>query len=577
MISVRLMMALLPSPRLQLPTVIAVVTCAWGIISVWAATSKWPWYSRAMVICLLLSCLGAIPAYEPVLYFLLQSTVVVIGVTIWSTRQRDSLSTVLSDMRFSLRSLLFVTVFMGLFLSILARMEWHAPMIWASLFSTGLASGIATLLAAWLSTPCSTWGRRLGRIFLAVLLTALCAIPAVATDGLLLNFPDWARTPGAAYDPTWIILLLGILFGIHLWLLLWSRVFQHAGENRFRRSGGLALLAWSIVLAVPCIDIYLSLPPMLSAPASNMIEDNGFADIEEAALELYVGSAALGSSAESTSAQIKLGLDQNTETLAAIRRGLSKRCMREPDYNFRGNWSSIKTTIGRMRIMARMLLAEGELAKREGRIDDAIVSYVDIIRLSHATQKGALMVDALVARAMESMALLGVSRIRDQLNPAQRRHLAKALSDLDHQREDHQTIYDRDVAWGRVVFGWRGLLSETLEQSSIEDALIWSLHRLETQTRLFIVEFAIEDYQLEHGTLPTRLEDLALDADLLRDPFSTDGHPLQYRIEGEGFLVFSFGVDGDNDDGRPPSPEDKKTPWIGDGDYRLDALYADEE
>ncbi len=217
-------------------------------------------------------------------------------------------------------------------------------------------------------------------------------------------------------------------------------------------------------------------------------------------------------------------------------------------------------------------MAEGELAEREGRIDDAIASYVDLVRLSRATKNGGLALDALVARNIESMAIGGIAGLRDRLSSLQRGYLTAVLVDLDRQREDHQTVLERDIAWGQAVYGWRALLSDVLEQIEAKwNAVEKRFQRTEAGTRLLIVEFAIEDYKQEQGRLPRGLGDLKLDTDLLRDPFSPHGALLKYRLDHNDFLVYSVGADGDEDGGRPP--EDG---WIGDGDYQLDALYPSE-
>lgn len=64
---------------------------------------------------------------------------------------------------------------------------------------------------------------------------------------------------------------------------------------------------------------------------------------------------------------------------------------------------------------------------------------------------------------------------------------------------------------------------------------------------------ALLRYKQSHGAFPPTLG--ALDLKGLDDPFL--GHPLHYRVEPEGFILYSVGTD-QKDNGGVPKPPDSK-------------------
>jgi hypothetical protein len=64
------------------------------------------------------------------------------------------------------------------------------------------------------------------------------------------------------------------------------------------------------------------------------------------------------------------------------------------------------------------------------------------------------------------------------------------------------------------------------------------------------VAFALAAYRADHGKYPASLDELAPKylPKVPRDLFS--GGPLVYLPEGDGYLLYSFGVNGSDEDGR---------------------------
>ena len=71
------------------------------------------------------------------------------------------------------------------------------------------------------------------------------------------------------------------------------------------------------------------------------------------------------------------------------------------------------------------------------------------------------------------------------------------------------------------------------------------------------LSFALASYRADHGTYPAELADLAPDyvAKVPKDIF--DDSDLHYRLEGEGYLLYSVGVNA-KDDGAKSYEDCKK-------------------
>ncbi len=74
----------------------------------------------------------------------------------------------------------------------------------------------------------------------------------------------------------------------------------------------------------------------------------------------------------------------------------------------------------------------------------------------------------------------------------------------------------------------------------------------------FMAMLAIETYRAEHGQLPRTLEQLTPNylPKVPDDPFNP-GHPMQYKLERGGYVLYVAGADGDLDGGDEPDPEDQ--------------------
>jgi hypothetical protein len=133
----------------------------------------------------------------------------------------------------------------------------------------------------------------------------------------------------------------------------------------------------------------------------------------------------------------------------------------------------------------------------------------------------------------------------------QARRLDAQLALEEHDREPLRDVYARDYAYDMTAFGWLERLAFVIQrQPSVrESTLIESENRTLALLRLLRADLAIRGYRRDVGNFPPSLESLVPGwlEEVPVDPFS--GHPLIYRADAEGYLVYSVGQDEIDDGG----------------------------
>ena len=166
-----------------------------GLAAIWAAISPGRRVIRVAVVALPLACLLVIPAYEPLLFFVIQWLIVGLGMKIGGTIQRRlngnamTAAPSIPAIRFSLATLMLGTVGIALLLMVVIRMPRHPFGVWQNLLLAGCTMGggnIGGLLAGVFPGGWWWW-----RIPVAVLMAVLLAVPLACTDHFLLAFPDF--------------------------------------------------------------------------------------------------------------------------------------------------------------------------------------------------------------------------------------------------------------------------------------------------------------------------------------------------------------------------------------------------
>jgi hypothetical protein len=74
---------------------------------------------------------------------------------------------------------------------------------------------------------------------------------------------------------------------------------------------------------------------------------------------------------------------------------------------------------------------------------------------------------------------------------------------------------------------------------------------LHTRNALFLLEFALCTYYLQHGNYPQKLSELVPGylQKIPNDPFATHS-PLKYKCDKTAYILYSIGPDGKNDGGK---------------------------
>jgi len=318
-----------------------------------------------------------------------------------------------------------------------------------------------------------------------------------------------------------------------------------------RIAAALMLLA---LMVYGAIQLSRPLPP----PPLPLPNPNGYDDFIKATK--YIVGDPLKVNTEKTEELVAF-VAQNREAIRLTRTGLSRRCYVPNGYYGSPAVFSPQRLMDLKRL-CWVLAAEGKLAEMEAHIDDVIQTYLETIRYGEEIGRGGLMIDKLVGVACEHVGILALHRNLSRLSLSQCREIIHALEEIDQRREPIETVWPREAAFERaMITNWKERLSLWKakltgffgENRTKKQRLLFTRHlkAYEAKTRLLFTEAAVRSYHLENATLPKDLGELVpqyLKA-LPQDPFFTKG--MIYRVRSEGFLLYSVGPDGVDDDGKP--------------------------
>ena len=551
--------------------VVTVLTAtAWGLLSLWAATSKQHLGVRLLAVALPLGLFLNVPAYEPAIFFAIQTLVVVGGILIARHRRHED-----TGFRFSLQSLLVATLVASFLLACAARSSVTSWWTWCSLVTGSVALGIATLMAAW---ETQLWKK----LFLLPIALTIAALPVGLCDGMLLGFPEWDRAivgpmlgggaaAGRSLTPAATMLWFGVL--LSTWLLLsgvltcWSFAKTDVGWKKW--SGRIGALTLLVLVITPLAWIYAYIPaPTPTRPA---IEGkNGF-DVMNAARERFAMMNAIDYPEQATNAELAAAMKKNSEAIELFREMADLPFQPPPGWNM----MDVQNDAGFLRYIARTFIAHSNLARREGRLDDVLDNAEDLNRIAHRMETSNMLM-VLVGIAVEGMAHQSLSQVRGEFNTEQAGRAIKVLSEIDAATSTYADIREVENAWAQRNWGWRKQLYDAFAPvTGIDDMAAMlvasrsAMSRSAVVRRLLLLDFAIRNYERERGSLPKSLDDLGLDASLLVDAYSADRSQIHYEVTGNSYKLYSIGPDGVDDGGQPIGDE----LWHGEGDLLLDSLF----
>lgn len=554
-----------------------------GLLGLWAATSRWHWFLRVVVVLGVLSILLLRPMYEPFFIFLTQVGTIAPGValcrhgrSIWQAIRGGDRRFL---PRFSLRDLLLVTPIVAVVaaIAVTARREldWG---YWPVVPGIGVTAGFLTLLAVWLADSISS---RYWRGLMPLLMIA----PIGIVYGIYIRQFDFGffHLPEMA---TWLSVLLlvaaqGVLF------LLWRRTW-----NRSQRDYVIHVILPTVLLILvtlfPLFVVWELLHPLPIPPSSALPADDAYAELIALGNRIDDSSPVLQEWYAEPPHENKLAsaVAAQEGDYRQLHQLLSRPCQMPTLYD---DMTDTDDMAARRRL-ARFLNAKVSAALASGDINTAYATAIDGIELAARFDNGGVAVDwstGIACRGLAAGDMYLVSERLDQDALSDARH---RLLDTAYTVDNYQAMLGRERVYSQTWAGWTGHLYETLvdvdfvlfpANGSNIRRIIETLFRSETaKNTMLAAHLACLEFAKVHSRPPNSLEELVPDyfASVPVDPFTPDESPLQYRLTEDGFLVYSVGPNGVDDGGQAPTPSAFGT-YIGDrdGDFRLDVHYAPDE
>jgi hypothetical protein len=136
----------------------ALTASLFGIFALWAAGSQRHWFVRTVVVGAALLVMLLIPAYDPLIKFLVQILVVLSGLAVWRRhRGRAAAGTSATvapseqrGMRVSLETLLLLMAVVAVVTAVAARAPHFAVYEWYESVFVGAMAGVVVLLGVWI-------------------------------------------------------------------------------------------------------------------------------------------------------------------------------------------------------------------------------------------------------------------------------------------------------------------------------------------------------------------------------------------------------------------------------------------
>jgi len=215
----------------------------------------------------------------------------------------------------------------------------------------------------------------------------------------------------------------------------------------------------------------------------------------------------------------------NAPALELARDGLSNRCEVTLPFS-QSDMSNHSHDMLALRNLAQALATEGKLAAKENHFGKAIKSYMDLIHLGNESARGGVLMDQLLGTAMESICVVHLQQLVDQLDKSTCRETAATLETLDAQRQTWDDVMQQEHDWSRRTFpGIRYELARVMTRNSLNKIYQSAENKFDQQqikTRQLIIDLAARAYELDKSHPPANLTDLVPDylKAVPQDPFT---------------------------------------------------------
>ena len=201
-------------------------------------------------------------------------------------------------------------------------------------------------------------------------------------------------------------------------------------------------------------------------------------------------------------------VEKNKEHLAQVRIGLELPFQIPFTYDTDKLVEQHNTSAILRHRAARVLYAEGALARRDGRFADALRSFTDILRLGNAMGRNVPMILYTASIAPQSLGISGLRELRGDLDAAQLRALMETLKTLDREREPAEDVMQRENAMLDQNIRKMGLVARTalsvngmVASGKKQNRSILELNERVSQVRfrLLIADLSVKLYHKENG------------------------------------------------------------------------------
>ena len=546
----------------------AVSASFFGMLGVWAAVDRRHWFIRFGVVCGVLLFLLFIPAYELVVIFGVEMTLIATGVWIVRGRRRWRL-------RLSVETALLTMVIVAIVAAVAARLPDFGAHRWIWLVDAGCRTAMISLTSLWIVTlQRPTWLRLVqGCAAILLLLVALHFMDA-QKNALYKTMGGevWWDELAAHYKfealPAWLhenLPTLALGMGLMISIMAFAKAScwftsDAPSEVRPRRlsvliaRGALVLLLFTV--AGPTLYLYYRLLTPTPLPVAELPVPNGYDDfIAAGELTPAVIPTLIGVASTPTRAILEGYYHDVEPAVERIAEGLEKNC-----------WVTqlVPTDLGiidrdyeALHRASRALFIRLRYLEKYGPTDELVETSLQCMRFGHEATRGAGLVEYL-SEECENSATASIGSCLGQLNPDQCRAIADSLRLIAARRE----IAEVRVARQHMIQqnqGWNENLQVLIHDWSTKDPYSmeamyprWAI----TETQLLIANLAVHAFTVEHRHPPSTLAELVPEylPEVPRDEYRAG--PLSYRRDGLTYVIYSFGPDGDDDQGRsiPPTP-----------------------
>ena len=600
---------IIPS-QIALGILIATSASLIGLLAVWAAWSPRHWFLRTALAGGVPLLAVPIPAYEPMLVFLIQAIVVtgvlaVVKARRVRTQERgdgefgSDVAVQAARPRFSLATLLLLVAVAAVAFAVGARIPAEVWAAWLPIAGIGICLGTITLLATWAVLSRRRLWIRAAMLFTIVAIVsfpqtlAIAALPNLADLSFLDVFYGMVRNTlrrsrlDWELDVFWLTVVWAVLLAwmmallVSLWLILGTtrqRCITRDEKDepshtpsRWATPAGLALGLLTLAILLPPATTYWRFLNPAPKPHDVLPSPNAYYDLIQAGGALSTN--VINNYETASQAALQSEITKYAARLAQARTALDRGFRWPLTYTSEDiPYQRDNEGMWQMRIIARAFAAEARLAKMEGRFDDASRSHADTLRLGHAIPHHGIFIHYVLGQALYGKGAYALVGVREQITPDQAKDLIARLEELSAPWEPVDDAMARDRTWTEHVYGWQGRLFVAIDEITggslyAAEVIRASYNRHDTRVQLLIADLAVRSYRREHGELPEALSVLVPDyiTAVPHDP-NSNGR-LIYRVTDDGYLLYSVGPDGKDDGGRPMADP------YSDGDFVVDTRY----